>query len=828
MNRWIYDIEVFSHDWLVVFRRVDDDHHIIIHNNNFQLKEFFMAHSDDVFGGFNNRHYDDWIVQTMLSGGDNATVKAHNDFIIEQGGNGWEFPFIRGQRKQFRSFDLRDDLPKELSLKAIEANMGLDIVESSVDFLIDRPLTKDELQETILYCCNDVDATIRLYETRKAYLDSKTAVGAMKGIDEATALSLTNAKLTAAFVDAKAKEHDDEFVYHPPDELRISKYTEVLRFFEKIDYEHSLSIDVAGVPHVYGWGGLHGAVQNYFAKSDEKMKIMIADVGSYYPSMIIQYGYASRNSPDADAYKDVYVKRMAAKHSGDKVTANALKLVLNTYFGATKNEYNDLYDPRMANAICITGQLLLTDLIEKLEAVKGFELIQSNTDGIIIRYPTRADQKIRDVIHEWEQRTRLNMELSEVRAIAQKDVNNYIMEDGDGHIKSKGGYVSLYDGGDFKMNSLQIVHRAIGDYFLHGTPVEDTINACEDIHAFQIIAKAGRTYTGVVWEKNDLLNDGEKMMIPVQRVNRVYACTNPEFGTLYKTKEDGRRDKIASLPDHCFIDNDNHLMMCGIDRAWYIELAKKRVQDYLGADKAPKIKKTGKKKEDTIMATETATNTSKMNIYQKLTDARARFLAMPVKKSGINRFAKFEYFELADIVPVKTAIFKELGLCDVIEFGEESAVLTLINTDKTDEVISFHSPIKTQAVNGMNEMQAIGASETYARRYLYQMMLDIVEADTFDATMGQDGSGDVKVNKSATPVKTAQKGREEAKTALTSGAASDSEIMAVKRALKKLRDKDEEKYTPYITECLQKIKSGIDKKAAEDLLIEIGNKIEEE
>lgn len=823
MNRWIYDIEVFAHDWIVVFRRVDDDHHHIIHNNNYQLREFFMAHNDDVFGGFNNRHYDDWVVQSMLSGADNATVKAHNDFIIEQGGNGWEFPFIRGQRKQFRSFDLRDDLPVGLSLKAIEANMGLDIVESSVDFNIDRPLTQEELKQSIRYCCNDVDATLKLYETRKAYLDSKTAVGSMKGIDEATSLSLTNAKLTAAFVDAKAQYHDDEFEYKPPRELRIKKYKEVLNFFKVIDYDQKLKIDIAGVPHVYAWGGLHGAIPNYFQRSDDETVIMIADVGSYYPSMIIQYGYASRNSPDADAYKDVYVKRMAAKRNGDKVTANSLKLVLNTYYGATKNQYNDLYDPRMANAICITGQLFLTDLIEKLELIKGFELIQSNTDGIIIRYPKKVDQQIRDTIGEWEQRTRLTMELGEVRAIAQKDVNNYIMEDGDGHIKSKGGYVSLYDGGDFKMNSLQIVHRAIGDYFLHGTPVEDTINACEDIHAFQIIAKAGGTYTGVVWERSD-------QTIPVQRVNRVYACTNPDFGTLYKTKEDGRRDKIASLPDHCFIDNDNRLMLSGIDRAWYIELAKKRVQDYLGAEKAPKIKKTKKNKEEIIMATKAATtNPSTMNIYQKLMEAREKFLAMPVKKSGINRFAKFEYFELADIVPVKTAIFRELGLCDMITFGDDDAVLMLYNVDDPDaDPIAFRTPIKTQAVNGMNEMQAIGASETYARRYLYQLVLDIVEADTFDATMAQEGSAPLKLIKNTAPAETPQKGREEAKKALTSGNASESEISAVKRALAKLRDKDEARYTPYIAECLKKLKGEIGKKAAEDLLVEIGEKIEEE
>lgn len=821
MHRWIYDIEVFAHDWLVVFRRVDDDHHHIIHNNNYQLREFFMAHSGDVFGGFNNRHYDDWVVQSMLSGADNAMVKAHNDFIIEQGGNGWEFPFIRGQRKQFRSFDLRDDLPIGLSLKAIEANMGLSIVESSVDFRLERPLTEEELKETIRYCCNDVDATLELYKARKAYIDSKTAVGAMKGIDEAVALGLTNAKLTAAFVDAKAQYHDDEFVYKPPKELRIKKYTKVLEFFKVIDYDQKLTIDIAGVPHVYGWGGLHGAIPNYFQKSDDETVIMIADVGSYYPSMIIQYGFASRNSPDADAYKDVYVKRMAAKRNGDKVTANSLKLVLNTYYGATKNQYNDLYDPRMANAICITGQLFLTDLIEKLELIKGFELIQSNTDGIIIRYPKKVDQQIRDTIGEWEQRTRLTMELGEVRAIAQKDVNNYIMEDGDGHIKSKGGYVSLYAGGDFKMNSLQIVHKAIGDYFLHGTPVEDTIKACEDPLAFQIIAKAGGTYTGVVWEQSH-------QTIPVQRVNRVYACTNPDLGTLYKTKEDGRRDKIASLPDHCLIDNDNRIHISEIDRAWYIELAKKRVQDYLGVEKAPKIKKTRKNKEEIIMATKATSNPSAMNIYQKLMEARAKFLSMPVKKSGINRFAKFEYFELSDIVPVKTAIFTELGLCDLITFGDDDAVLMLYNADAPDaDPIVFRTPIKTQAVNGMNEMQAIGASETYARRYLYQLVLDIVEADTFDATMAQEGSAPVKLNKSAAPAKAAQKGREEAKEALTSGDASDSEITAVKRALAKLRDKDEAKYTPFIAECLKAIKGGLDKKAAEDLLIEIGEKIEE-
>ena len=120
MNIYIYEIEVFKNDWLVVFRNPERDNYIVIHNNNYQLKEF-LNQPGVVIGGFNTKGYDDWIILTMLNGGSNLEVKKHNDFIIN-GGNGWEFPFIQYQRKPFKSFDLRDDLPKDLSLKAIEGN----------------------------------------------------------------------------------------------------------------------------------------------------------------------------------------------------------------------------------------------------------------------------------------------------------------------------------------------------------------------------------------------------------------------------------------------------------------------------------------------------------------------------------------------------------------------------------------------------------------------------------------------------------------------------------------------------------------------------------
>ncbi|MCB4946036.1 hypothetical protein LGW20_09835, partial [Streptococcus mutans] len=251
-------------------------------------------------------------------------------------------------------------------------------------------------------------------------------------------------------------------------------------------------------------------------------------------------------------------------------------------------QYNDLYDPRNASAICITGQLLLTDLIDKLEDVPGFELIQSNTDGLMIRYPVEHDDLIVERVTEWEQRTRMNMEYTDIHAIAQKDVNNYVMSSGEVYyyqdgkkvvaepderkVQLKGGYVSLAKGGTFENNSMVIVQQALVEYFINRVPVSKTINACDTIEHFQIIAKTGSTYQGTY-------HDVDGRHVDVQNVNRVYATSNKKYGTVYKRKKDGSADKIANLPDHCYIDNEDHITLDDIDKSFYIELAEKRVLD---------------------------------------------------------------------------------------------------------------------------------------------------------------------------------------------------------------------------------------------------------
>ena len=204
-----------------------------------------------------------------------------------------------------------------------------------------------------------------------------------------------------------------------------------------------------------------------------------------------------------------------------------------------KNKYNALYDPRMANAVCISGQLYLIDLIEKLETIPTFKLIQSNTDGLIVSYDTDLHGDIKAVVSEWEQRTGFTMGFDDIDCIFQKDVNNYVMRDTNGDVEVKGGYVSNYTGGDFTNNSLVIVAKAVVAYLLDGVPPEQTIGECNDKSQFQMICKAGRTYDKVIWTG---LRDNE-----VQNVNRVYASVNKDSGTLYKVKlpKDG-----TSVPDY--------------------------------------------------------------------------------------------------------------------------------------------------------------------------------------------------------------------------------------------------------------------------------------
>lgn len=127
---------------------------------------------------------------------------------------------------------------------------------------------------------------------------------------------------------------------------------------------------------------------------------------------------------------------------------------------------------------------------------------------------------------------------------------------------------------------------------------------------------------------------------------------------------------------------------------------------------------------------------AELNIYQKLQNARVEFLAMKVGKSGLNKFAKYKYFELSDILPPIIDIFARYKLCSIISFGQDLATMTIYNTEKPNESIVITSPMSSADLKACHAVQNLGAVETYQRRYLYMVALEIIENDALDATTG--------------------------------------------------------------------------------------------
>ena len=515
-----------------------------------------------------------------------------------------------------------DDTQLGTSLKHIEAHWGVNIEESEVDFNLNRPLSAEELSSTIKYCKWDVKNTARLLSTRKGYLDAKLNVGRAIGLEDSKALYMTNARITATALKAEAVQRYDEREYVYPENLKREFIPrEVIAFFDRMKdrsitdkelFSSKLQLMVDGAEAVIGFGGIHHARTNYTETSAGKRIIRNFDVASLYPSLMVYNGYTSRNVPSSEIFENFYHTRLKAKKEGDKKTANTLKLILNTTYGASLATTNPLYDPLMGRSVCITGQLYILELAMRyLAACTTVRIIQLNTDGIMVSLEEEELPLIYEINEAWQQEKHLELEEDKIKAICQKDVNNYVMVFDSGKVKTKGAYVTFGESlvGAYSINNNHtVVKEAVIDYIVKGTPVEETIERCEDIHKFQIIAKAGGGYRSVFrvpsdfeerkkrWQKeNRHRNEAGKLITPnfrwenykgprqeIQRVNRVYASTDPSMGYVVKVKPDGTVGKIGGLPESCVIDNKNELDISAVDKSWYVELAKKYIADYLG------------------------------------------------------------------------------------------------------------------------------------------------------------------------------------------------------------------------------------------------------
>lgn len=133
-----------------------------------------------------------------------------------------------------------------------------------------------------------------------------------------------------------------------------------------------------------------------------------------------------------------------------------------------------------------------------------------------------------------------------------------------------------------------------------------------------------------------------------------------------------------------------------------------------------------------------------MNIYEKIQLVKEEILESNLKKSGENKFAGFKYYELADFLPTIIKLCNKHKLFTGISFTKDEATLKIVNIEKTDEELTYQSPMEELELKGCNKVQALGGTETYQRRYLYMSAFDITENDMFDAQSGNDNNNEEK------------------------------------------------------------------------------------
>jgi hypothetical protein len=524
-----FDIEVFKYNAMVVFKDENKQLLKVFHNDFKGLADFI---EDKVLVGFNNYHYDDFILHAMIDQKSNKQIKDLNDRIISG-------ESIRLKYRKFESLDTYQQLDvSNPSLKKIEGNMGRMILESSVPFSLDRELTEEEYYQVLKYCCYDVDMVVEIFKMRmKSYFKPKFFLVDMYGEEKAIRWNTTTIsgnlllkKKAQKWSNIRVEEEFLEMV--PPDVKEM--WLERAQDFSKKKANKVITINEFGNEIQFGFGGLHGAHKEI----KKRKNVKLLDVKSMYPNIILILNILGEAS---QKYKSILDRRLAIKHV-DKILSEALKLILNSVYGNLNNEYSLLYNPNGALSVCVYGQIALYELCKRIAPYST--ILNINTDGVAF---IPHDNAYIEIYKQWEKDFSLQLEEKDFDYIYQKDVNNYIAIKGD-YIECKGGDVNRYlEDSLFRNNNARIVDIALVDNLIKGKDILETITENLDKpQLFQYVLVAGGTYQGTFDEKGNKYN----------KVNRIFASKKEGF-CIYKKRHDNGLVRFADAPINQFLWNQD-------------------------------------------------------------------------------------------------------------------------------------------------------------------------------------------------------------------------------------------------------------------------------
>lgn len=620
--KYLYDLETFYDFFCAVFKppKGDKKSYLIFEISNFQddskaLYEFLLTNPKLI--AYNSLGFDSQVLEEFMNCEGNMTGNELYEFAQR---------VITSERPPYSAWKLEHttnlDLmkmwgygrgPKATSVKWLEFTLRMkSLKDLPVDFR--KPVKSRSTGDAIVkYCKHDVDALEEFYMVSEGLIKRRAAIGKVNGeefyntadqnIGEDLMLKAMAKRLGEKPWDLRKKRSTQSHIYMkdvilPYVKFKTPEFNKVLDFYTNLRLKSesdgtfvlknviSTHTNFGGIDIHYGAGGIHASRVGVFRETDT-MSIIDEDVASYYPNLAIanEFYPAHLGVKFCKEYQDKYIERKSYPKSNPMNAA--IKLMLNSAFGKSKSIHSFLYDVKgMFLPITINGQLLLSMLAEKL-VLNGAKLIQINTDGLSYSCTKGTEEKYNKICRQWEKLTKLELEQAKYSLMAIENVNNYLAIYKDGKVKRKGRFEIYQDiiGSEcyYKNTSAGVVAKAVNEYFVNQTPIEDTIENETDIYEFLYGKKKTSAFIHEVAKADDQGRVSGKLYS--DRVLRFYMST--DGGSLRKLWKDFRITSINKeglITPLQYVRSPLAARYLNLNRSWYVSEAYKIIDSIEGSE----------------------------------------------------------------------------------------------------------------------------------------------------------------------------------------------------------------------------------------------------
>lgn len=536
-NEFLFDVECYPNFFVIGFKSYVTGRVMFLEQSDWEKANLDLLRwitANNTLVGFNSKKYDLPMLWACFAGLNPGQLHALSGKLIY--GN---YPVWRVEKEfKFKQFhcdhiDLQQVAPAAAQFLSLKQYGGRMHVPKLQDLPINPSLdlTIEESRTIRLYNVNDLDITGWLRYTLDAAIQLRRTMGRMYSVDLrslsdaqiAERTISTELKANAAIEAFVPKIHEGTtFKYKNPPyqkffgEKLIELHNQILatdfvvdgqgkvKILDNGEYRSATNlwtVKIGQSSYKIGIGGLHSSEQRQTYFTNDEYTLLDRDVASYYPAIILNQGLFPTHLGPAflNTYRDIVKRRLTAKKSGDKSTANSLKICINGCFGKLGSRWSVFYSPDLLVQVTLTGQLSLLMLIEMLEW-SGIRVVSANTDGIVCRVPTGGQDAYLRCVRDWEAITGFETEETRYKSIHSRDVNNYFAIDADGDIKAKGAYTNDMSFKDKNRESLMtnpngtIVTEAVMQFLKtckgsNPVTIAETIGKCRDIKKFLFVKR---------------------------------------------------------------------------------------------------------------------------------------------------------------------------------------------------------------------------------------------------------------------------------------------------------------------------------------------------